>query len=192
MDLHKLGVRIPVANPERPDSLLQLIPVYHRWIQTQALDDLLIDVADYSHVHQGPGVLLVAHEGDYAFGDEGGERALTYYQKRALPGTLETHLLRVARKALNACRLLEADGTLGGVKFRVENLEIFVNDRLAAPNNQQTFESLSPVTGGLLERMYGRDGFAVTRELDPRARFTLRAAANQTLAIDAALERLAA
>jgi len=43
------------------ESLLEpgdVIPVFHRWIQTQAVDGLLIDVADYSHVHHGPGVVV--------------------------------------------------------------------------------------------------------------------------------------
>ncbi len=42
-----------------------VIPVFHPWIQTQAVDGLLIDVADYSHMATGPCVLLVAHEGHY-------------------------------------------------------------------------------------------------------------------------------
>ena len=39
------------------------VPIFHRWIQTGAVDGLLIDVADYTHLTDGPRVLLVAHEG---------------------------------------------------------------------------------------------------------------------------------
>ena len=31
-----------------------VIQVFHRWIQTRAVDGLLIDVADYSHMATGP------------------------------------------------------------------------------------------------------------------------------------------
>ena len=39
-----------------------VIPVFHRWIQRQAVDGLLIDVADFPHMPTGPCVVLVAHE----------------------------------------------------------------------------------------------------------------------------------
>ena len=67
----KFGIKV-IATAAEID-LLDFIPVFHRWIQTQALDDLLLDVADYSHVHHGPGILLVAHEGKYAVDETGGE-----------------------------------------------------------------------------------------------------------------------
>ena len=55
MDLHKFGIKLFAADAE-PVDMLKLIPIYHRWIQQHALaDDLLIDVADYSHVPAGPG-----------------------------------------------------------------------------------------------------------------------------------------
>ena len=44
----------------------EVIPVFHRWIQTQAVDGLLIDVADYTHLPTGPAVILIAHEGQYS------------------------------------------------------------------------------------------------------------------------------
>ena len=40
--------------------------MFHRWIQTRAVDGLLIDVADYTHLKDGPQVLLAGHEGNYS------------------------------------------------------------------------------------------------------------------------------
>jgi len=65
VDLHKFGIKLFAADAKGFD-ILKLIPMYHRWIQQKALQDLLIDVADYSHVPAGPGVMLIAHEGNYA------------------------------------------------------------------------------------------------------------------------------
>ncbi len=49
--------RRPIPDPIRLDDF---IPLFHRWIQEQAIDGhLLIDVHDYSHIQQGPGILLV-------------------------------------------------------------------------------------------------------------------------------------
>jgi hypothetical protein len=39
-----------------------LEPLFHEWIRTDRLpDETFIDVADYSHLKDGPGVVLVAH-----------------------------------------------------------------------------------------------------------------------------------
>ena len=85
MDLHKFGIKFFAADAERID-ILKLIPIYHRWIQQSALEDLLIDVADYSHVPAGPGVMLIAHEGNYALDETGHERGVVYYSKHKLDG----------------------------------------------------------------------------------------------------------
>ncbi|MBW1832016.1 MAG: hypothetical protein JRJ10_10020, partial [Deltaproteobacteria bacterium] len=47
-------------------ELGKLIPVFHEWIRAKKItDELLIDVADYAHVPQGPGVVLIGHQSDY-------------------------------------------------------------------------------------------------------------------------------
>ena len=40
----------------------RLIPVFHRWIREKTLDELALDVADYGHVHEGPGVVLIGQD----------------------------------------------------------------------------------------------------------------------------------
>ena len=62
-DLHRIGIKIPCTDAAFPTR--ELVPVFHRWIQTGAIPGhLLVDVADYDHVPEGPGILLVAHEGN--------------------------------------------------------------------------------------------------------------------------------
>ena len=64
-DLQRVALKVFLTD----DSVLDprdAIPVFHRWIQTHAVDGLLIDVADYAHLPTGPTVLLVAHEGHYS------------------------------------------------------------------------------------------------------------------------------
>src|ERR1700741_461678 len=129
MDLHKFGIKFFAADAEGID-ILKLIPIYHRWIQQNALEDLLIDVADYSHVPAGPGVMLIAHEGNYALDETGHERGVVYYSKQPLPGELPERLASVARKALKAAELLSTDKELdGALKLSGNRLEFFANDR---------------------------------------------------------------
>ena len=113
MDLHKFGIKFFAADGQEVD-ILKLIPIYHRWIQHNALEDLLIDVADYSHVPAGPGVMLIAHEGNYALDETGHARGVVYYSKRKLAGELPERWRMVARKALKAAQLMSADAELEG------------------------------------------------------------------------------
>lgn len=191
IDLYRLGVKV-FADPGTDSPLTDFIPVFHRWIQQKTLEDLLIDVADYSHVHQGPGILLVAHEGNYGIDETGGRRGLVYYSKRPLSGDLGQRVAVVCRKALVACRLLESETGPARIKFSGAELEIFANDRLAAPNAVETQSRLRPVLDGLLGRLFGDSGYTVQQAPDSRDRFTLRVTSTGTTSVGDLLRRLPA
>jgi hypothetical protein len=191
MDLHKFGIKF-FADAEKLD-ILELIPVYHRWIQQHALEDLLIDVADYSHVPAGPGVMLIAHEGNYALDETGHERGVVYYSKRPLAGDLSQRLAHVARKALTAARLLNEDAALeGSLKVRGNDLHFFANDRLAAPNTDAAFAELEPALRGFLDRLYAGAQYTLVRERDSKERLAVRVKADTNVTLDALLDRISA
>ena len=190
MDLHRLGVKIAAEGADAL-PLHDFIPLFHRWIQQHALDELLIDVADYSHVHHGPGILLAAHEGNYAFDESGGRRGLVYYGKRQQPGDLAGRLALAARRALNACRLVEEDAAFKGkVKFNGADLEIFANDRLAAPNTEATLKLLRPAIDALLAKLHPGAKFELVREADAKERFSVRLKAAANASVSELLQRL--
>lgn len=115
------------------------IPVFHRWIQAQRLDELLIDVADYRHVPHGPGVMLIAHDAHYAMDLAEGRLGLLYSRRRETHpnrSTIETtqqRLESVFHCALTACRHLETEPSLQGkLRFRSDELLLRLNDRLVA------------------------------------------------------------
>ena len=43
---------------------------------------LLLDVADYKHVQEGPGIVLIGHEADYSLDLGGGRAGLVYDRNR--------------------------------------------------------------------------------------------------------------
>jgi hypothetical protein len=191
MDLYKIGVKFFAENAAALD-LLELIPVFHRWIQTRGLEDLLVDVADYSHVHAGPGIVLVAHEGNYAFDETDNRRGLMYYSKRPLAGDLQQRLASVCRKTLKACQLLEQAPELkGNLVFRGNELQLFSNDRLIAPNEEWTSTALEPALGSLLQQLYPGSEVKLEGERDPKERFSVTAKTAQPVSIATLLERLA-
>jgi hypothetical protein len=150
MDLYKIGVKIFVSNPKVVD-IHEFIPVFHGWIQQQKIEGhQLIDVHDYSHVANGPGVLLVAHEANFSMDQEAGRLGLFYYRKRELAGTVEENLKTVLDTALQACQLLEAEPKLNGIKFKTDEVLVVANDRLLAPNEAESRTMLETVIASTL------------------------------------------
>jgi len=190
MDLHKFGIKFFAPDAGKLD-ILKLIPVYHRWIQQHTLEDLLIDVADYSHVPAGPGVMLIAHEGNYALDETGHERGVVYYSKHKLAGELPERFALVARKALKAARLLSEDAALEGeLKVRGNDLQFFANDRLAAPNTDAAYVELEPALRTFLDRLYAGARYTLVREADPKERLSVRVHTDGDVNLETLLARV--
>lgn len=190
MDLHKFGIKFFAEGAEQID-VLKLIPIYHRWIQQALLEDLLIDVADYSHVPGGPGVMLIGHEGNYALDESDHERGVLYYSKQRLAGELPERLVQVARKALKAAQLMSADAELeGALRLPGNRLQFFANDRLVAPNTELAYDELEPALRGFLDRLYAGAPYHLTREPDRRERLSVRVQAQGQTELATLLERL--
>ncbi len=111
----------------------RFVPIFHHWIQRSALPLTLIDVADYSHVVRGPGVLLVAHEGQLSIDEEGGKQGLQYDQKRGT-FTSEAQSFRSALlTALTAAeRLVDDEDAVEGLDFARDRFVVKLKDKLAA------------------------------------------------------------
>ncbi|HEY6458439.1 MAG TPA: hypothetical protein VIY90_24430 [Steroidobacteraceae bacterium] len=190
MDLHKFGIKLFAVSAQGFDTL-KLIPMYHRWIQQKALADLLIDVADYSHVPAGPGIMLIAHEGNYALDDTGHERGVLYYSKHTLPGELSERLVQVARKVLKATQLMTADAELNGeLAVPGNRLQFFANDRLVAPNTDAAYAELEPTLKAFLERLYAGAPYTLVRESDPKERLSVRVQTEQEVPLETLLARV--
>jgi hypothetical protein len=163
MELYKLGVKIFAANPEVVE-LRAFIPVFHGWIQQQKMPaHLLIDVHDYSHVPEGPGILLVAHEGNFSTDETGRRLGLVYYRKQPVRDALKV----AYESAETACRLLENESNLNGLKFRRDKFLVFSNDRLLAPNTAESQAQLEPA----IKRVFGNACVTIApQSADPRER----------------------
>jgi len=190
MDLHKFGIKLFAVDAERID-ILKLIPMYHRWIQQELLSDLLIDVADYSHVPAGPGVMLIAHEGNYALDETGHERGVLYYSKHPLAGELPERFAQVAGKALKAAQLMSADAEIeGALKVPGNRLQFFANDRLVAPNTDAAYAELEPALRTFLDRLYAGARYTLAREADPKERLSVRVQTEGAVALETLLARV--
>jgi hypothetical protein len=168
MELHRLGIKFFATDPASI-QLEDFIPIFHGWIQRQAvLGHLLIDVHDYSHVQGGPGILLVAHEGNFSIDMSDGRPGLLYYRKKPTAEPPAEHVKAILKTARDACRLLEQESK---IRFKPNELLVIANDRLAAPNDEATFAELKPVIAEALE-----GAFNLTRvSTDPKERLAILA-----------------
>ncbi|MCC7235850.1 MAG: hypothetical protein IT163_11140 [Bryobacterales bacterium] len=156
-----------------------VIPVFHRWIQDNAIPETLIDVSDYIHVPEGPGIILVAHEGIYSLDTEHGRLGLTYTRRAALDGTDAARLRQAIAAVLHAARLLEtAPEFAGKLAFDRDRWEVSVNDRLLAPNTPESYAILEALVAAELPPAAGAGNWAISHSGEPRE--LLRASARRT------------
>jgi hypothetical protein len=139
----RIGVKLYADDPERVDPA-RFIPLFHSWIQQDAIDGLPIDVADYAHVHQGPGVMLIGHEADHAIDLGEGRPGILYQRKRDPESTFEERVLAALQAVDRAADQIEADPAADGVWFGRDEILVRVLDRRAAPNDEATAEALRP------------------------------------------------
>lgn len=190
MDVHKIGIKI-FAEENNSINLHELIPVFHHWIQDELLDNLLIDVADYSHVKSGPGIVLVAHEGNYAFDETDDHRGMVYYSKHDLDGNFQERLTTVCRNVLNACQLLEEDeNTRDKIKFQGSQIQIFSNDRLMAPNTDEIYSVMEGELKNFLDRIYSDTKYELNRDNNQKERLKINVTASKSVDVSTMLERI--
>ena len=170
MELSRFGLKLIATDPTAMEAR-KFVPIFHSWIQKQAVEKhQLIDVHDYSHIHHGPGILLVGHEGNFSTEMGEGIPGLVYFRKLA-GGTFEETLRASLKAVLQAAALIEAEPSLENrARFRRDELLFISNDRLLAPNNSATFEALKPT----LAKVLGAKATFTALRPNTRDRLTIR------------------
>jgi len=172
MELQHINIKVFVEGELQVDPS-RFINVFHEWIKTQALEELLIDVADYRHVPAGPSVLLVGHEADYGLDHTGNRYGLRYNRKAPIDGSNENRIKHAFRSAIHACQLLETEFADNALKFNRQEIEFSINDRAIAPNTPESFNSIKPELESYLENLLGHRDFSLEHIQDPRKRFAI-------------------
>ena len=191
MHLQHVNVKLLLQNAQGI-NLEPLIPVFHNWIENQNGEELLIDVADYSHVPAGPGVVLIGHEGNYSVDNTDGRLGVRYNRKAAQDGDNQGVLAQAARAALAACQKLEADPRLEEkFQFNGRDIEIFINDRMIAPNSVGTIETIDADLQVFCKKLFSGKEYSISYNPDPRALLTAKVRAAQPYTVANLLEALA-
>lgn len=190
MNLQKINVKFFVGDSSGISSAV-FINIFHSWIR--ASDGDYYDLADYSHMHAGPGILLIAHEANISIDNTGSRLGLLYNRKKPLQGSNREKLHSTFRSALNYCRRIEGEPSLQGkFKFRGDEALILINDRLHAPNTEHIFRALEPDLEDLARALYGGADFTLRRNTDPKQRFTVQIKTRFAFETEALLKNLGA
>lgn len=185
MELQHVNVKLLVKEPEGFD-LEPLIPVFHGWIQDKVFEERLLDIADYRHVQDGPGVILIGLEGDYSVDNADGRLGVRYNRKAVLEGSNQDRLKQAARAALRACQRLEAESSLGGrLRFNGQEVEVFINDRILAPNREETRAALQPDFQSFAEGLFrgAEHSLSSPHNGDPRRLFKVSLKASRPFSV---------
>jgi hypothetical protein len=183
MELQHVNAKLLVKDSEGVD-LEALIPVFHSWIQDKVFEDRLLDIADYRHVHEGPGIILIGLEGDYSVDNTDGRLAIRYNRKAALDGSNRDRLKQAVRAALSACQRLEAEASLGGkLRFNGQEVEVFVNDRLLAPNTEATRAAAQPDFDAFFARLFGGAEYSLSYDGEARRLFMASVKASRPFSV---------
>lgn len=189
MKPHKLHLKVYVEQPADLDPET-FVPVFHQWVKTKRVaDELLIDVADYTHVHQGPSILLVGHGVDYYLDEGEGRAGLLVVRKREAPPEGD-RLKDAFKKTLEACQMLENEESLSGLRFGTSEMLFRISDRLLAPNTRGTYDSIHPEVRAFTGELFGGSKVTLEQEGSERDPFTLRLKADGAPDLSALVSRL--
>ena len=190
MNLQHVNVKLRIKNLDAA-GLEPLIPIFHRWIQGKVFEELLLDIADYRHVPAGPGVILIGHQADYSVDNIDNVMGVRYNRKEVLDGNNHDRLSQAARAALTGCHRLETESSLNGkIQFNGQDVEVFINDRLAAPNTDSTREATKSELKTFFEKLFHGAEFSLSHQTDPRRLFGVSAKASRSFSVAELLKNL--
>jgi hypothetical protein len=195
MESYKLGAKF-FLDPASMPTPAEFVPVLHGWIQQRLITDhLLIDVADYAHVPEGPSIVLVSHEAIYSIDFTDGRPGLQYFRKQPFDNAHDfpERLRATFRATLQAAALLESDPRLTGrLRFRTDEVAFRIYDRLFAPNEPTVFAELCPQLQAFASELFGNAPVTLHQHGSRRELFEVRIKTPKSEAVSTLLNRLSA
>jgi hypothetical protein len=188
MELQKLTVKFFAEQPTSV-PLADFIEIFHGWIQ--AANGVYHDVADYSHMQAGPGIILIANDANVSIDENGNRRGLLFSQKSRLPGSNQERLRTVLHSALENCRRLEEEPALRGkLRFTGNEAVISLNNRLLGANSQEAFDELKGDVEVVAGQLLGGAKFKLERDSDSSRRLNVYLKSSATMSSAQALNNL--
>jgi hypothetical protein len=185
----RLTIKLFIDNPEAIKDH-QIVPIFQHWIQHNQVEGLLIDVVDYQHVPNGPGIILSGYEGDYAYDFGDNRLGIQYTLKQTAVFSLRETVSITLRRALQAAQQLEKEKSLAGIRINANELQVSLLDRLNFPNTADTQAQLIPEIESLVGAIYSSDLTIKAIEAATRAPLRLHISSSKFITIPELLDTL--
>ena len=171
----RLGVKFSLKREPslKPDDIL---PIFQRWIQEHRIEGMLIDVIDYKHVPDGPGIVLIADEADIAYDLTDGEIGLHVITQAGSARRL-VRSAAACRQQRAGSRARAGSGSAGRYRiFDFSAAKISFLDRMNYRNEPAVFEQTRDVLTDLAERYLRRARDRFLASTTTQERYSLFAA----------------
>ena len=173
MDIERFCVKF-FARPGATIDDSIFINIFNEWIRYERLGGILLDVADYRHVPQGAGIMLITHEINFSMDYSLGCFGLLAQRKLGKGISHQERILELVQAAADFGAQLESDLRVSGkLRLAAGNFFYMANDRLIAPNTEAAFAELHSDLESVAGVIYQGRPVTIKRvENDPRARLT--------------------
>jgi hypothetical protein len=173
---YRVCVKLYASESKVDDDAALFVPIFHEWIRDRALDLVMLDVADYAHAPDSPGIVLVCHEVSFAVDRSDGRLGLLAQRRTPVDGSPEDAVARTLGHVLEVAKKLEADPRVSRVlKIDVSNARVESNDRLRLPNSDAGYAAFAPVVTEGVRRATGSPAVVTRVSNDPRDRLAVEA-----------------
>lgn len=186
----RLSIKLFIDNPETIEAK-QIVPIFQRWIQRNQVEGLLIDVADYQHVPNGPGIVLIGYEGDYAYDFSDNRAGIQYTLKQTAAFSFGEAVSIALRRVLQAAQALEKEKSLAGIRINASDLQISILDRLNFPNNPDGWLDIIPEVQAVAGAIYSSDLRIKAIEGDVREALRLHVSSSEAVSTTELLDSFA-
>ncbi len=183
----RIALRFEIRTPESVD-LDMVTPVFHRWIQEQKLTPMMIDVADYKHVQEGPGIIMLGHTEDFGIDNgvsHGSDVQGFYYVRKhtrlsdTLP--LRSRLQEIWDRALQTGAMLEEDSGLS-LEINPARILLTIQDRLVYPFTREALTAVREEIAQFFTEVFGSGSVSLSHQ-EPDIRYPM----TWQIAVDAEL-----
>lgn len=172
---YRVCVKLPATRNAIEDDAATFVPIFHEWIREGALDLVMLDVADYAHAPDSPGIMLVCHEVSFSLDRTDGDFGLLAQRRRPVGGSAEDAVAVTLGHALEVAERLQADRRVAdALALDRSTVRFESNDRLRVPNSEEGYETFAPVVAAAMQRVMGGEPTVERIANDPRDRLAVR------------------
>ena len=181
MNIERFCVKFPATLPTDFEEE-SLIGIFQGWIRDEKLDGTLIDVVDYRHVPDGPGIMLVTYEVNYMMEHEDGYGLYAQRKWGSVPD--QSHPEAIADLVQGTAKFGALLEKAIGITLKGNEFLYISNDRLNAPNTDAAYAAVKRDLEAALGKIYGGKTFTIERvQNNPKERLTIAVKVDSPVAI---------